>query len=123
MNLYKTALVSLFSLLLAVPLVASAQTATPRFDQRQANQEKRIEQGEKSGTLTSKEAARLENGQDRLQTIEDKAKADGQVTAKERARMARAENKQSARIYRQKHDPQRDLDHNGKIDRPLRNRR
>ena len=91
MNLHKTALISI---LLAVPLVASAQTATPRFDQRQANQEKRIEQGEKSGTLTSKEAARLENGQDRLQTIEDKAKADGQVTAKERARMARAENKQ-----------------------------
>ena len=45
----------------AFTLPALGQTSsTPRIDQRQANQEWRIEQGEKSGALTNKEAARLE---------------------------------------------------------------
>ena len=37
---------------------AFAQTATPGIDKRQANQEKRIDQGVKSGELNKKEAAR-----------------------------------------------------------------
>jgi hypothetical protein len=40
---------------------AYAQTATPNLDKRQANQEKRIEQGVKSGELTKKEAAAWKN--------------------------------------------------------------
>ena len=118
MTFVKTALVTL---MLAVPLMASAQsTDTPKFDQRQVNQEKRIQQGTQSGSLTANEAARLENGQDRLQAKEDKAKADGKVTPVERARLQEAENKQSARIYAQKHDRQHDFNHNGKVDRPRR---
>lgn len=43
MKLFKTALMSL---MLATPLAVLAQsTATPGFDQRQANQEQRIQQG------------------------------------------------------------------------------
>lgn len=111
---------TLVFLMLAVPLAAFAQSPkTPRFDHRQANQEKRIQQGAQSGTLTPREEARLEKGQDRLQAKEDKAKADGTVTPRERARLQRAENKQSARIYRQKHDNQNDLNQDGKLDRPL----
>ncbi len=110
---------AILSLMLAAPLAAFAQsTATPVFDQRQANQEQRIQQGVQSGALTQKEAVRLEKGQDRLQMKEDKAKADGVVTKQERANLQRAENKQSARIYNQKHDRQHDYNHNGKIDRP-----
>ena len=56
------------ALVFAVSGTAFAQTsqtardpaATPRLDQRQANQEKRIEQGVASGQLTEKEAARME---------------------------------------------------------------
>ena len=77
-----------------------------RSRQRQENQQRRIEAGEKSGQLTPKEAARLEKGQARVQKMEDKAVADGKVTTKERARIERAQDKQSARIYRQKHDKQ-----------------
>jgi uncharacterized membrane protein YebE (DUF533 family) len=118
MNLLKTTLVSL---ILAMPLMASAQsTATPKFDQRQANQEQRILQGAQSGSLTQQETARLEKGQDHLQTMEGKAKADGNVTRHERARLQHAEDNQSARIYRQKHDRQHDYNHNGKVDRPQR---
>src|SRR2546421_7990676 len=90
---------------LAVPAFAQT-TSTPRIDQRQANQERRIEQGEKSGALTQKEAARLEKGQARVQKMEDKALADGKITAKERAKIERAQDRQSKKIYREKHDQQ-----------------
>ena len=89
-------------------LAAAAQTSsTPRIDKRQENQERRIEQGQKSGQLTEKEAARLEKGQARVQKMEDKAAADGKVTKKERARIEHAQDRQSRKIYRQRHDKQR----------------
>ena len=69
----------ILALFAAVALPVSAQTATPRVDQRQANQEARIQQG---------------------------AKADGKVTARERAKLARAQDKQSRKIAKQKHDKQ-----------------
>ena len=90
----------------AFTLPALSQTSTPRIDQRQANQEQRIEQGEKSGALTQREAARLDKGQARVQKMENKALADGKVTAKERARIEKAQDRQSRKIYREKHDQQ-----------------
>lgn len=112
------------SLLIAVLAVfvlpVMAQTATPNLDQRQANQQKRIDQGVASGQLTNREAARLEKGQERVQKMEDKVKADGKVTAKERARLQKAENVQSRQIAKEKHDRQRDRNHDGKKDRPAR---
>ncbi len=104
--------------LAAISLPVLAQTNTPGVDQRQVQQQQRIDQGVSSGQLTGKEAARLEKGQERIQTMEDKAKADGTVTAKERARLQHAQNQQSAKVYRQKHDRQRDLNQDGKTDRP-----
>lgn len=90
---------------LALPAFAQT-TSTPRIDQRQANQERRIQAGEKSGQLNQKEAARLEKGQARVQKMENKAAADGKVTAKERARIEKAQDRESRRIYREKHDKQ-----------------
>ncbi|CAG0950482.1 hypothetical protein RHDC4_00045 [Rhodocyclaceae bacterium] len=111
---FKTAIAAALAAV-AVPVLA--QTATPRLDQRQANQEARIQQGVQSGALTAKEAERLEKGQDHVQKIEDKAKSDGKVTAKERERLQQAENVQSRHIVREKHDRQRDMDHDGRNDR------
>ncbi|HYR34345.1 MAG TPA: hypothetical protein VEQ87_08665 [Burkholderiales bacterium] len=91
----------------AFALPAAAQTqSTPRIDQRQQNQERRIEQGEKSGALNKKEAARLEKGQAHVQKMENKAMADGKMTKKERAKIEKAQDHQSQRIYREKHDKQ-----------------
>ena len=98
-------IVAVLALAAAIPAFAQT-TSTPRIDQRQANQERRIEQGEKSGALNQREAARLEKGQAHVQNMENKATADGKVTAKERARINQAQNKQSKRIYKQKHDAQ-----------------
>lgn len=90
---------------LALP--AAAQTATPRVDQRQANQERRIEQGVQSGQLNAAEAARLEKGQANVQKREEKAKADGKVTKAEKAKLHQAQDRQSKRIAKQKHDKQK----------------
>jgi hypothetical protein len=91
----------------AFSLPALAQTSsTQRIDQRQANQEKRIEQGEKSGALTPREARRLERGQRHVQKMENRAMKDGKVTRGEARRIQRAQNAESRRIYRQKHDRQ-----------------
>lgn len=86
---------------------AFAQTATPGIDKRQANQEKRIVQGAKSGELTKKEVARLEKREDKLQTDKEKAAADGKVTKKERVKLNREANRDSKAIYREKHDAQK----------------
>jgi hypothetical protein len=55
---------------------------TPNVDQRQANQQQRIDQGVASGQLTGKEAAQTgERPGSSVEKKEDKAKADGKVTA------------------------------------------
>jgi len=104
-----------------VPFAASAQTdSSNRIDQRQAKQEQRIDRGVQSGALTEREAARLEKGQAHVDNMENKALADGKVTARERARIEHAQDTQSRRIYREKHDRQHDLNHDGRVDRPAR---
>ena len=97
---------SLAAISAAITLPAYAQTATPGIDQRQMNQEQRIDQGIASGQLTQRETNRLERGQDRVDNLENRAKSDGVVTARERARVQHAQNVESKRIYRQKHDRQ-----------------
>lgn len=104
-------------LAIALPTLAFAQANSPRVDQRQANQEQRIDQGVASGSLTQREANRLERGQQHVDNMENRAKADGVVTRGERARLHQAQDAQSARIYRQKHDRQHDYNHNGRVDR------
>jgi len=97
---------ALLATVFATPAFAQGTPSTNRIDQRQENQEKRIQKGVKSGQLTDKEAARLEKGQARIQKMEDKAAADGKITPKERAKIERAQDKESRRIYREKHDKQ-----------------
>jgi hypothetical protein len=95
----------------AVPALSHAQAkdpaATPGIDKRQEIQQKRIDQGVQSGELNKREAARMERHQAGIQKMEDKAKADGTVTKKERAKIHHAQNHESQRIHRQKHDRQK----------------
>lgn len=101
-----TLLAAAAAAMLALPVHSQTQS-TPRIDQRQANQAQRIEQGQQSGALNRKEAARLQKGQARVQKVEDKAVADGQVTKKERRKVERAQDRQSQKIYREKRDKQK----------------
>lgn len=102
----------------APPALPPAPSAQQRIDQREANQQKRIEQGKASGELTNREAARLEKGQARIHKMEDKSNADGKLTKKEAARIDHAQNQESRKIAREKHDRQHDRNHDGKMDRP-----
>lgn len=90
--------------IISVPVFAQANT--PGIDQRQANQERRIDQGVASGELNARETARLDRGQQRVDNIENRAKSDGVVTRGERAKIHAVQDRQSKRIYRQKHDRQ-----------------
>jgi len=89
---------------LALAFGVSAQTNTPKIDQREANQQTRIQNGVAAGSLSNREAARMEAGQTKVAGMENAAKADGKVTRAERKAIKRQQNKQSRRIYRQKHD-------------------
>lgn len=89
------------------PVVPKDPLATPGIDKRQANQQKRIDAGVASGSLTQKEADRLRAEQERNAKKEEAAKADGVVTKKERAALQHSENKSSRHIARQKHDRQK----------------
>jgi hypothetical protein len=91
---------------LAFSAAAQETKSTKRIDKRQDYQERRIDRGENSGQLTQKEAARLGKGQARVDKMENKAAADGKVTKKERARIEHAQDQQSRKIYREKHDKQ-----------------
>ena len=102
-NLIKTAT----ALTLVFAFSGQVFADTPKLDNRQDNQKARIAQGVKSGELTKKETARMVKGQKQLQKMENKAKADGVVTKKERARLQHKANKESAKIYRNKHDKQK----------------
>ncbi len=87
--------------------VAFASTNDPRIQQRELNQDKRIDQGVASGQLTPKEAGRVEAQQAKIKQDEARMKADGKLTKKERAKLTREQNRASRTIYRQKHDQQR----------------
>ena len=104
----KSIIATIVAATFAMPGFVLAQTtSTPRIDQRQANQERRIQEGVKSGELTKKEAARLEKGQQRIQKMEDKAMADGKMTKREKARIEHAQDVESRKIARERHDRQK----------------
>ena len=96
-------LVALVLTTLGASLV-QADTSTPRVDRREVRQHQRIRQGVRSGQLTRGEAARLRAGQRHVDRMERRAKADGHVSRHERRRLAHAQNVQSRRIYRLKHN-------------------
>jgi Skp family chaperone for outer membrane proteins len=91
--------------------LAMAQTATPKdplatpgLDKREANQQKRIDQGVASGQLTAKETNRMDKRQAKLAADESAAKSDGKVTQAERRKLHREANKDSTAIHKAKHN-------------------
>jgi hypothetical protein len=93
------ALIALF----ALPALAQV-ASTPRIDERQAEQQRRIEEGIRSGQINRKEAAHLRRQQARIQRMENQAMADGRMSRAERIRIEHAQNKESLRIAKQKHN-------------------
>ena len=103
----KRLLCTAIAVLIIFPVFASAADSTPRIDQRQYNQRERIHHGIRNGSLTGRETVRLVRGQYHVQRLENRALHNGTVNGRERLRIERAQNRQSVRIFRQKHDRQR----------------
>jgi len=85
---------------------AFADTPAEKDQQRDVNQQQRIEQGLQSGQLSTKEAGRLEREQQHVDRMEARDLKDGHMSAGEQLRLDKAQNAASADIYKQKHDAQ-----------------
>jgi hypothetical protein len=95
-----------------ISMQSMAQTAPvpdhPReneVNQRLDNQQARINQGLANGTMTGKQAARDEKHDANIAQREavDESKHNGHITKAEQNRLNKSENKNSKRIYKQKH--------------------
>ena len=119
-NITKSLLVLAVGGLMAIGSAAAQQSNTsgagagvndpnhPRVNQvnqREQNQQNRIANGIKNDKLTPGQAARLEKGQQRLQNNEkkDMAKDNGHLTKQDQKQLNKEANRQSARIYKDKH--------------------
>lgn len=76
---------------------AFAQT-TASTVQRDVNQQTRIEQGLKNGSLNTREATRLEGEQTRIDRLQARDLKDGKLSPQERAQLNTAQNKASRDI-------------------------
>jgi len=107
MNKFTTGAAGIALTIACIGAFAQATAATtPRVDQREANQQARIDAGVASGQLTARETNRLDKQQARIAAVEAKDKAAGPVTPAERRQLHRMQNHASKDIYAQKHDAQ-----------------
>ena len=98
------------SMMMGALLLTGASTALAQneVNQRQRNQQKRIGEGVENGSLTPAETARLEKQEAAIHhEVKTERKANGgKLTPQERRQVNRQQNRESKRIYRQKHDAQ-----------------
>ena len=85
---------------------AFAADNDPGIQQREINQQNRINQGVQSGQVTPGEAGKLDAQQTRIKQREEgmSAKDNGQLTAKDKAELTRQQNRASGNIYKKKHN-------------------
>src|SRR5580658_6325340 len=101
----KTSSITLQLLAMSVlTTAASAQTAAEQEQQRDVNQQQRIEQGLQSGQLSTKEAGSLERDEQHVDHMEAHDLKNGSISPAEQARLNAAENKTSNAIYADKHN-------------------
>jgi hypothetical protein len=76
-----------------------------QVNQREQNQQDRIANGMKDGQLTPGQAANLEKGQQRLENNEkkDMAADNGHLTKQDQKQLNKEANRQSQKIYKDKH--------------------
>ncbi|WP_263383384.1 hypothetical protein [Granulicella arctica] len=108
MNFKHIALLAALSL---APAALLAQTPTPgrndyNVNQRRADQQGRIAQGDRSGQLTPGETTHLENQEHGIHQEEKgmRAQDNGHLTHQDRTTLHHQQNQQSRRIYRDKHN-------------------
>ena len=100
----KTSIIIATTLICVFALNANAQQG--RVGRRQANQQRRIENGVNNGSLNPNETQRLESQEGRIQQQKraDKAVNGGRLNGQEKKQINREQNRESQRIYRKKHN-------------------
>jgi hypothetical protein len=86
--------------------MAFAQEKEGKIQRRKENQQKRIGEGIEKGSLTPKEAGRLEHKETKLnqEIRRDRRENGGNLTNKEKRRINRQQNRISKDIHRDKHN-------------------
>ena len=100
----RTTIAIIGGLTLLVP--AAGMTETLR--QHDRNLDKRIERGDRRGTLSEGEEKAVEEKQDQIARERAGAKEDGKVTNRERKSLRHEQKELSQEIYRKKHNERRD---------------
>jgi len=101
----KTTAITLQLIAMSVLTTAAwAQTPAEQGQQRDVNQQQRIEQGLQSGQLSTKEAGSLERQEKHVDNMEARDLKNGSMSAGEQARLNAAQNKVSSDIYADKHN-------------------
>lgn len=76
----------------------------PGVERRDAWNDRRIDNGQRDGSLTRGETNRLDRGQNRIDRYQANARSDGRVSPYERGRIDQMQNNQSQRIYNARHN-------------------
>jgi hypothetical protein len=102
MNLSTLTLAALAASVLST--AAWADTVAEQDQQRDVNQQERIDQGLKSGEVSTKEAGQLERDEQHVDRMEARDLKNGSINSAEQARLNSAEHKTSNAIYDDKHN-------------------
>ncbi len=102
-----TATRTLFIAFAAMTVVGATSASADEIDRRQSMQERRIQEGVRSGEINRREYRQLEIEQARIRQLEARAKADGRVDAREAAEIRRAQNEASRHIRQESTDNER----------------
>jgi len=87
------------SILIGLGAISAFAQSTADTVQRDVNQQTRIENGLKDGSLSTKEAGRLEKEQSQVDRLQAKDLKDGKLSPMERAQLRKAQDKASRDIH------------------------
>ena len=100
----RTLVVAALSLAVASAFAQAPVAAAAASTQRDVTQQTRIENGLKDGSLSTREAGRLEKQQARIDRLQARDLKDGKLTVAERAQLTAAQDKASHDIAADKHN-------------------
>ena len=100
----RTTIAIIGGLTLLVPAAGMSET----LRQHDRSLDKRLERGDRRGTLSEKEEKALEEKQDDIARERAEAKEDGKITRRERRSLRHEQKELSQEVYRKKHNERRD---------------
>ncbi len=85
-------------------LMSASPVLSASVQEREENEQHRIDQGAKKGKLTPQEQERLKNQQEQIEKERQDAREDGKVTKKEKKQIHHDQNQLGQDIHKKKHN-------------------